>query len=341
MSYFISVIIPVFNAEKYLEDCLESIISSDVFDMIEILLVNDGSKDGSGNICDSYCRKHKNIKAFHIENAGVSNARNVGLMNATADYVTFCDADDYYISDIFLKAVAVLKANSADLCFYNLLYENQTVSRFSYPFDKNVVSNVEKVSSIFKYMLKNESFNSSCNKFFKRSVLQKNQISFKRGQKHGEDRDFVLKFLSVCKSWYYLDEEAYFYRYVKTSAVNKSRTDYFDNISHEMTFKLDISKSFDIDYEEVRAIITETAVRQVMSSVFTASEGSFSGFRVALKKLFENNTLMAALKQNKDVKFYNFAHKKAFNSVLSEKILRCWIIIKFFSLKEKIYKIIH
>ena len=90
----ISIIVPVYNVEKYIRRCIDSLITQ-TFKSIEILLIDDGSKDNSGAICDEYALKDDRVKAFHKKNGGVSSARNIGLDNATGTYIMFCDSDDY------------------------------------------------------------------------------------------------------------------------------------------------------------------------------------------------------------------------------------------------------
>lgn len=103
----LSVIVPVYNAEKYLDRCIQSIINQ-TYSNIELLLVDDGSKDSSAKICDDYALTDKRIRVFHKENGGVSSARNMGLDMATGYYVAFVDADDY----LFPKAYESLIGNS-------------------------------------------------------------------------------------------------------------------------------------------------------------------------------------------------------------------------------------
>lgn len=103
----ISVIIPVYNAEKTLNRCLNSIIAQDFKDF-EVLLVDDGSTDDSGKICDEYAAKDDRFKVFHKKNGGASSARNIGLDNAKGEYITFCDADDYTEAnwlDVFISNI--------------------------------------------------------------------------------------------------------------------------------------------------------------------------------------------------------------------------------------------
>ena len=89
----ITVIVPVYNTEKYLRRCVDSILAQ-TFTDFELLLVNDGSTDGSGAICDEYAQKDSRVRVFHKENGGVSSARNIGIDNAQGDWITFIDSDD-------------------------------------------------------------------------------------------------------------------------------------------------------------------------------------------------------------------------------------------------------
>jgi len=110
----LSVIVPVYNAEKYLEECVESILQQS-FASIEILLINDGSRDSSGIMCDSFAKKDSRIRVFHKDNGGVSSARNLGLDNARGEWICFVDSDDWLEQGYF----EVL--NESDISDYELV----------------------------------------------------------------------------------------------------------------------------------------------------------------------------------------------------------------------------
>ncbi len=344
MSYDISVIIPVYNAELYIKDCLDSMVSSNAFDKLEIVIVDDGSKDGSGKICDSYSDRYSNIKTYHIENGGVSNARNIGLKNSSGKFITFCDADDYYTDDVLVKAVSVLEKDNPDLLFYDFQYEQEDYSKtINYPFDKSVILSKQYIrSEIALFMIENVSFNSCCNKFFRKSVLTENDICFKQGQKHGEDRDFVLKFLLECENAYYLPVNGYFYRYVKQSAVNKFRCDYFDNIYNEYVFRMGIYQKFDIPMEEVERLSKKSVSQQIIScTFFSGNSYNFKNFKSILKTLFDNKILMDILKENYSSAEFSDSYKKVAKFLIDKKTTETYSFIKCSALKEKIYKIVH
>ena len=111
----ISVIVPVYNAEKYLKECIRSILNQTIQNL-ELILVNDGSTDGSGYICDEYINKDNRIKVIHKENGGVSSARNMGISEATGEYFTFVDSDDY------------LEPNALEILYNDIIIYNADIS---------------------------------------------------------------------------------------------------------------------------------------------------------------------------------------------------------------------
>ena len=113
----VSIVIPVYNAEKYLEECLSSITAQKDFEKSEVVLIDDGSTDRSSEICDSFSAEFKNIIAVHKSNGGVSEARNDGINVASSDYLMFCDADDYFIGDILSSVINTVNELSPDIIF--------------------------------------------------------------------------------------------------------------------------------------------------------------------------------------------------------------------------------
>lgn len=120
----ISVIIPVYNVEKYLRKCLDSVVSQ-TYNNLEILIVDDGSTDCSGQICDEYAEKDDRIQVFHQLNGGLSKARNTGIDLSTGDYLMFIDSDDYISKDMALELYNELKKSNADMSICNFHYVDE------------------------------------------------------------------------------------------------------------------------------------------------------------------------------------------------------------------------
>ena len=108
--YLLTIIVPVYNVELYLSDCIESILAQS-FDNFELLLIDDGSTDSSGAICDKYKKLDKRVRVFHTENKGVSSARNKGLDEARGKYISFVDSDDYIDVDTYEPNIRILEAD--------------------------------------------------------------------------------------------------------------------------------------------------------------------------------------------------------------------------------------
>ncbi len=124
MKSLISVIVPIYNVEKYLDRCIKSIVNQ-TYQNLEIILVDDGSTDNSGKICDEYVKKDDRIKVIHKENGGLSDARNVGIENATGRLIGFVDSDDYIDKDMFELLNTDLTKYDADIAICNVKKENE------------------------------------------------------------------------------------------------------------------------------------------------------------------------------------------------------------------------
>ena len=124
----ISIIVPIYNVEKYLKKCIDSIINQ-TYKNLEIILVDDGSPDNCGKICDEYAKKDNRIKVIHKENGGVSSARNVGVENATGEYIGFVDSDDYIEKDMYEVLINNLKKENADISIISNyeVYKNKII----------------------------------------------------------------------------------------------------------------------------------------------------------------------------------------------------------------------
>jgi glycosyltransferase involved in cell wall biosynthesis len=208
----ISVIIPVYNTEKYLRRCLESVCNQTLKD-IQIICVDDCSSDGSSQILKEYEANHKNLTvSYLVKNQGVSNARNVGLLQANGEYVAFVDSDDEIDLNFYEKLYEKAKAENADLV------KGQAIE-ISYKGQKNVVKQIPQNSKWFfvNYWLL---------AIFKRSLILENNISFSTNHKFGEDLLFLNKAIIAAQNLYLVDEV--YYHYYKREDSEDSK-----NISEE------------------------------------------------------------------------------------------------------------
>lgn len=205
----ISVIIPIYNVDKYLSRCIESIISQS-YKELEIILVNDGSTDKSGEICDEYSLKDKRIKVIHKENGGLSDARNKGIEQSTGKYIAFVDSDDYILEDVYEIAINHLENNNLDiLCTngYRGISKESSRPIYNDRLDENIYTGIE-------YMVKcisNKQYLATVwLNIYKRKNIIENKILFEKGILH-EDEDWLPRVLINCNRVKYIEYKSYMY----------------------------------------------------------------------------------------------------------------------------------
>lgn len=204
----ISVIVPVYNSEKYLHRCIDSILAQTYTDF-ELLLIDDGSTDSSGAICDEYAQKDKRVRVFHKENGGVSPARNMGLENAIGEWVTFVDSDDYTDSQWLKNYIDLICINQVDLVCQGFktdkpLFKGLKTNSYGINFKGNVVDCIET-------LFRNNILGFCWNKLFLNQIIETHNIRYNEKISLREDEIFVMQYLLYTKSCICTNKIGYFY----------------------------------------------------------------------------------------------------------------------------------
>ena len=222
----VSIIVPVYKVEKYIKKCVDSILSQ-TFTDFEVLLIDDGSPDHSGDICDKYASTHDCIKVFHKNNGGVSSARNVGLENALGDWITFIDADDF-VSPTFIEHLYQEIINHPDIDFVQagcLRYENGIISTensYNYTYSED------------KILLFNKLRGLTFSKMFRRDIILQYNLLFDTQMKVTEDLVFTLDYASYVSKYSFISETGYYYRQREESLTHPNRPrDFNITLVHE------------------------------------------------------------------------------------------------------------
>lgn len=189
-----SIIIPIYKVEEYLPKCLDSIVKQSFKD-IEVVLIDDGSPDHSGDICDEYAKKDSRIKVIHQNNAGVSAARSKGLESAKGQFVMFCDPDDYYTDTAFKECAKYISLSNNSYDIYCMGFKT------IYPDGHETVKNIPEYkvynrTNGLAMMDKLYIGGFVCNKIYRRSVIESRNISFNKKFKSHEDKLFFIDFIS-------------------------------------------------------------------------------------------------------------------------------------------------
>lgn len=250
----ISIVVPVYNAETYLAKCLDSLVNQSYRD-IEIVVVDDGSKDESGIICKNIKEKDSRIKYFYQENQGVSAARNLGIDKSSGDYIMFVDSDDYLDNYAVEKCVAFIEQGCNLICFnFSYLTNSQSVPNAPFVFNQEkILDNKELVKNLFIPSKKSSLylgyfFRACWGKLFDLKLVREYKIRFPVGMKFSEDAMFVLDFLSKASNVKILDKYLYHYRIHESSAVQSYKKDFFTDVLREYQEIKSRESSFDLDW---------------------------------------------------------------------------------------------
>lgn len=310
----ISVVVPVYNVEKYLEKCVDSILNQ-TYENLEIFLVDDGSLDNSGYICDEYAKKDKRIIVIHKANGGLSDARNVAIDQATGKYITFIDSDDYVALDMIEFLYHNIKENSAEIstCMYQNFWENQELLM-----DKSAQSftNVFDNQQALELMLyQKDCTTSAWGKLYLTKLFKDIRYPF---GKICEDLDTTyLLFAKVkrvvisnCKKYYYLQRQ----NSIINSKFNEKRMDALEFARKETIY---IENNF-------KEIIPSAINREFMEAVFILCQFPFKDQQY--KYYYQN--LKDTIKRTR---------KTVILDSKSKRVYRLYALLTFLGCKNFIY----
>lgn len=252
----VSIIIPVYNAEKYMKSCLESLIHQ-TYQHFELILVDDGSNDASGMICDNYAKNDQRITVYHRENSGVSASRNYGLERAKGKYILFVDADDSIEPNMIEGCIRLAEDNDAELVIcgfrYHMIDENRIVENcLRYDF---YGTEEELFEQWFTVLMEKEILNPPWNKFVRKDLIDSNQIRFHEKYSICEDMAFSIQLLAASKKTIITSQMFYNYN-IKSSGtlVFKLHENYFDALSYFYELACDYCGKFKNNRKQLKRL---------------------------------------------------------------------------------------
>lgn len=229
-----SVIIPVFNCKAYLTACVESVREAGI-ESYEILLIDDGSTDGSGALCDMLAAQFPEVRVVHQPNGGVSSARNRGILEAGGACIVFIDSDDTVKPEPLGQLLEAFRDSKADLAIFGMsvnYYKNGQCYRRDELFHPHQgLFSKEQWAAHFLELFSANAISSSCTKIFRREILTKNQIFFSEDMFLYEDLEFVLRYLRHCNTIYNAPDAIYGYRQSEDEGNAGRRLARIDSIS--------------------------------------------------------------------------------------------------------------
>lgn len=320
MDVLISIIIPVFNVEKYLTECLESVINQ-TYKKIEVLLIDDGSTDESGRICDDFAEKDSRIKVIHKENQGVSSARNKGLDLAQGEYITFIDSDDFVSSEYIEEMYKTIREDiSTEIVMCNFAHfkngaivESNEILPDCVDLSRDNKDCKEFLSRFF-CISKRTIFGSACRILWKKNII--NQCRFHTNITISEDLLFVLQTFFNAKKLKSVSHTGYFYRINEGSVTKSYKSNYLSS-------QLNLSKELEIIFSGVDGFncILQTYNALLCYYVFS------NEIKNRNKGIWKQN--ISAARKSALYSYFNLKNGLKFYGIKSKiKFLVIWLLVK-------------
>lgn len=299
----LSVIVPVYNTEKYLRECIDSILAQ-TFTDFELILVDDGSTDGSGTICDEYAKQDERIQVIHQENGGVTRARKNGAAVSKGDYVTYVDSDDWIDLDSYCNMMSHIEKHYADIGIFAITREKKHPTVVGNSVALGFFSKERLLTTVYPRMLFDYSTNSSgiimslCNKIIRRDLLLNAINVIPDSITYGEDAISGYLCMLNASSAYICNQPFYHYRDNPDSASYADST-----IMKKRVLDLDrgmrcLLSGYDIDLSsQINGHITRHTVELVRRDLLYSVEGSFSERCRIARDFCEQPQIVSALEK--------------------------------------------
>jgi glycosyltransferase involved in cell wall biosynthesis len=266
----ISIIVPIYNAEKYIEYCCHSILNQAV-NNIELILVNDGSTDNSFSICEKVQRSDPRVKLISIENSGPAKARNVGVLEAKGEYISFVDADDWVHKDMYKELLAYTYSLDIIMCG-NFNVVGSHISQVNIPdtLTKTVITNKNVSKAVYKYYLEDDmsfGISSLWNKLYRRAFLLENALLIDESLVKAEDYWFNVACFKLCNSLKVINKPLYYYRRDTAGSVMKSyREGWLEQCIHSYNklYADPLVTSLDFDHNKYMVNFANNAIENIM-----------------------------------------------------------------------------
>ena len=301
MTPFFSIVIPVYNAEKYINKCVESILQQS-FEDFEVVLVNDGATDRSMEICEELTQKDTRVLLFHQKNQGVSAARNKGISMAKGKYLVFVDADDYIREDTLMLLHKSCNDCRADVCFFG--YQCVAGSEAKQTVLPPKFCGKKSPELLLELIEKNV-FGLACNKAIKRDLIMENGLLFDETIRVFEDQDLMMRVWNKASFVCSIEDALYFYVTSETSAMQEFQSSQGERYFSTHSVNLKKLESFmlenRINKEHIESYLFRYASSEIGNIVRLAGCGTTQEFRLFQQQLYKSELLEVFRKSYKKV----------------------------------------
>lgn len=344
--YKVSVIVPIYNVEKYLPRCIESLINQ-TFKDIELILINDGSPDNCGRICDEYALMDNRLKVFHKNNGGLSDARNYGLKESNGEYIMFIDSDDWcepmMIENLYNRVIL----DSSDLVIFGYFID-YTKNNFSLERrleDNNYYSDNIQISNAILKLDQRGMFNCVWNKFYKKQIIKGINLDFEVDGMPGEDLLFNSIYFRNIKAISFIDNTYYHYmRQDEDTLVSKYSPNLYKQIQRFNNARKDLYDFYEMYSSEYTVCYANTFIAYISScipNIFRENcEMSIKEKKIFIKHLMNNCEVQKYVNISISSNFYRKLFKILYKTNNSSIMYIFYaILFKFRNCFDGIYRI--
>ena len=300
-----SIIIPVYNVKKYLRECLDSVVSQIDSEQFELILVDDGSEDGSSDICDEYASAFpKIVRVFHNSNHGLMFSRKFGVQNANGNYIMNCDSDDF-LEPLAIKQIeeCIIKTN-CDVIIYNMnsYYKgNKTKLTSDIFFDRKSMEYVDK-KEVLSEFISNTSIISMCCKAYKKQIVLDCVFDDYEYISNGEDTLQSIMIFDKANSFCYLNRELYNYR-IQTGMTHRFDSNYFGNFSKAIELMINKKEKWSLpDFEQCISQKVYFTLGRAITQLRYGNYLSFKQMKSYLQELRANKLIIDYMVFYEDIK---------------------------------------
>jgi glycosyltransferase involved in cell wall biosynthesis len=299
----LSVIIPAYNAEKYIGKTLEAIVGQTIFTQLNIIVVNDGSEDLTSEVVSEYVRKYQNISIYNCKHLGVSHARNIGIKNCRTKYIIFCDADDLPYENMYEELLNKIEIGNYDLVGCNF-YSERTGKLMGVDEETNLTSHDKILEFSLNYLgkvNKNDKvlWGAVYINVYKKDIIEKINLKFDERISFAEDLLFTFEYLMNCERAFFSKDCLYTYCCRANSLMMSHRYVYIDNMLEKRMIVVNRLRELCIqhnvrDFEERLDDTTRSFTKEIIGNTF--HNKSFSKDRIIdeLIEIYNNNTVKNA-----------------------------------------------
>lgn len=315
----VSIVVPVYNIEKYITRCVDSLLNQ-TYKNIEVICVDDGSKDKSLSILNEYAKKDSRLVIISKENGGVSSARNLGIKKARGEYITFVDGDDFIDINMIEEMINIQKETNADIvkCSYVKDYIYKQI-----PYNMNLENEINvydssNIEELYNHFMKKYILNSMCCQIIKTEIIKDNNLCVDTNYVYGEDARFNYELYTNIKKAILIDRPYYHYFYNDNSATTiKSEEKITRRIKEALSLYdslYEYIKKWNMDTEENRQTIAGRVIKEFIyrsRELFTLSSQGYSKKQITelVTKLYSDDKLQKSLKLNNN-RTIDFAEKE-------------------------------